>query len=308
MNIRILSDLHLEFNDILLEPGDEDLLVLAGDISSSFEESTTKIDTYLSLGGTIIFVLGNHDYYNKTIEETIKKYKEYSSSRPKFHFLENESIVLGDIRFFGCTLWTDINCDKSTKRLLKMYINDFRCINGINIPNILEKHSESKKIMLDTLNNSQEKVIIITHFLPSYKSIHKDYKDSYINSYFASRDMSECINHKNCMLWIHGHTHKSIDYVDENTRVICNPFGYSVKENKDFNKFLTINTNDIYLKNPCKYSFDDLMLKSETFIEKFNELSQEDKNIIVKDLCRKIGWKYQDIYRGNIVYISFSGE
>jgi len=34
-------------------------------------------------------------------------------------------------------------------------------------------------------------------------------------------------------LWIHGHTHVSLDYMIKNTRVITNPKGY-VNENPDF--------------------------------------------------------------------------
>ena len=44
-------------------------------------------------------------------------------------------------------------------------------------------------------------------------------------------------------LWIHGHTHDNMDYVENGTRVICNPRGYvtyNSTENSDFNPGLVV--------------------------------------------------------------------
>ena len=30
----------------------------------------------------------------------------------------------------------------------------------------------------------------------------------------------------NVKLWVHGHMHNSLDYVERGTRVVCNPRGY----------------------------------------------------------------------------------
>ena len=41
-------------------------------------------------------------------------------------------------------------------------------------------------------------------------------------------------------VWIHGHTHESCDYVEQGTRVLCNPRGYGPFElNATFDPMLT---------------------------------------------------------------------
>jgi hypothetical protein len=42
-------------------------------------------------------------------------------------------------------------------------------------------------------------------------------------------------------LWIHGHTHESVDYFVNSTRVVCNPRGYAPMElNESFDPVLTV--------------------------------------------------------------------
>ena len=58
--------------------------------------------------------------------------------------------------------------------------------------------------------------------LSNEKSI---YPGKIINSAFVS-NLDDWIATKDIALWIHGHAHNSSDYVYEDTRVVCNPFGY----------------------------------------------------------------------------------
>lgn len=50
------------------------------------------------------------------------------------------------------------------------------------------------------------------------------FHDSPLNPAFASH-MPELVR-KPVDLWVHGHTHCSVDYVTDGTRVLCNPRGY----------------------------------------------------------------------------------
>jgi len=65
--------------------------------------------------------------------------------------------------------------------------------------------------------------------------------------------------------------------------------------------------NEIELINPCIYSFNDLMKKSNKFYDLTNK-SQDEINNIVKKLCNISGWYYKDITKDNIKYTSFSPE
>jgi hypothetical protein len=55
-----------------------------------------------------------------------------------------------------------------------------------------------------------------------------------LNCYFVC-DPEPLILKRKPALWLHGHTHGSVDLVVGATRVRCNPFGYArVEENQGF--------------------------------------------------------------------------
>ena len=66
--------------------------------------------------------------------------------------------------------------------------------------------------------------VVVTHHLPLAMSIHEKYQRSPLNPAFAS-DLSELVREP-VALWVHGHTHESMDYTLAGTRVVCNPRGY----------------------------------------------------------------------------------
>jgi hypothetical protein len=64
------------------------------------------------------------------------------------------------------------------------------------------------------------------------------------------------------------------------------------------------------LINPCKYSFQDLLTASSeenlTLTELYS-LSQEDRNVRVKELCQKAGWFWKDtLSHDGVMYTAFS--
>jgi hypothetical protein len=66
-----------------------------------------------------------------------------------------------------------------------------------------------------------------------------------LNPAFAS-NLEEEMAEIGAELWIHGHTHYSVDYISPcGTRVVCNPSGYAVlEENPKFDPALTIKVGD----------------------------------------------------------------
>lgn len=84
--------------------------------------------------------------------------------------------------------------------------------------------------------------ILVTHHLPHPRSIHRKYRGSALNPAFAS-DLSHFMGPP-IALWIHGHTHESCDYVENGTRVVCNPRGYGPFElNAAFDPILKVEIN-----------------------------------------------------------------
>jgi len=162
MKIKLLSDLHLELYDFDFSYDGEDIMILAGNIHSIPYILLKLINKYIEQNKNVnvIYIAGNTDYYHNSIDNIIKYWKSIKLER--FYFLNNNSVVIDNIRFFGCTLWTDFNKkDKLTMMEIPYMINDYQKIKGIKTKYILKLHTESIKKMKKTIENSLEKLVII---------------------------------------------------------------------------------------------------------------------------------------------------
>ena len=241
MKIRICSDLHLEricnspdifdFIDKQLLPHHKDdidsVLCIAGDLTNS--------NSYLRIAGHlsnrfkyVVAVAGNHEYYHSHIGEY--RNKEF----PDNFFFGNTSdtITIEGIKFIATTLWSNIKRTRN-ENIISASLNDFNCINGLNIESYMNYYCYQMNWIVRELENvgGVQKVVVLTHHCPSLKSVHPKYKDDKINDAFVS-DLDWVIERYQPKLWIHGHTHSSFDYMIGNTNIVCNPFGYyAVEEN-----------------------------------------------------------------------------
>ena len=82
------------------------ILICAGDIS----EKDQGLDWVRQFDCEIIYVCGNHEFWNNDYYEVIEVLKE-KVKLPEYkhiHFLHNESIILNGVRFIGGTMWADL--------------------------------------------------------------------------------------------------------------------------------------------------------------------------------------------------------
>jgi len=70
----------------------------------------------------VIYVFGNHEYYNEDMN-LINKYKKKYERSDCVHILENDNIVVDDFKIYGATLWFG-ELDKYEMKF-KKYLNDF---------------------------------------------------------------------------------------------------------------------------------------------------------------------------------------
>ena len=108
MRIHLLSDLHLEFADLDVPKVDVDLVILAGDIAKGVQGIAWAKRTF---NVPVIYVAGNHEYYIDRrvpvpMEDTPQAMR-FQAQGTHVHFLENEAVTIGDVRFLGATTWTD---------------------------------------------------------------------------------------------------------------------------------------------------------------------------------------------------------
>lgn len=241
MNLRLLSDLHLEFDHFTLDQSNMDVLVLAGDINVSSD--AVKWLKEQSVKVPVVYVLGNHEYYSQKYPSLINKIKGMSSAMGNLHLLENDSILIDGVAFHGCTLWTDfalLGDPRIAGSACQQKMNDFKKIrkepsySKMRSIDIAEIHQNSKAWLTQSLANSNARTnVVVTHHAPSIRSIPEMYREDIICSAYAS-NLESLIVDFSPNFWLHGHVHSSSDYLIGATRVVCNPRGYKDEFNISF--------------------------------------------------------------------------
>ena len=237
MKIQVLSDLHIEFGDFVVPETNADVVVFAGDIGVGLDGlrwiENQKIDK------PVIYVLGNHEFYNHDIN-LVNKIKE--SAPENIHVLNDDAVEIGDVRFLGCTLWTDFLLFGLTEQYFSVHnakknMADFEIIknNGSRFSpdDSIKLHEQSRDWLENMLSIPfYGETVVVTHHLPSFKSVHPRFQKSLLSPAFASH-LDELISKERVDLWVHGHTHDPYDYEINGTRVLCNPRGYVGYERTD---------------------------------------------------------------------------
>lgn len=224
MRLGILSDLHLEFmgddwrSFVDRLPVACDTLVVAGDLTSSFGPSLHEVYRALcDRFGRVVAVLGNHEYYGSdpgSVHQETSHAVEVCGGR--LTWLHRSVATIDSARFVGCSLWFPRSPGAPTWTL-----NDFSQIAEFS-PWVYEENAVSTDWLRDTVRPGD---VVVTHHLPSHRSVHPKYAGNAMNAFFVC-DVESLIRARKPMLWIHGHTHESCDYAIASTRVMCNPYGF----------------------------------------------------------------------------------
>lgn len=251
MKIHILSDLHLEFSQYRPHVATDlaDVIVAAGDIW--LKDHGIHMLRSMFPKQQIVTVAGNHEHYGSDIHQNLDRMRT-AAAEVEVHFLENDEVVIDGVRFLGCTLWTNFQLFGLENRHNCLVdggcaLNDFRLIkNGewnFSPEDSMNMHTESAKWLEMKLKREPHggPTIVVTHHAPSWGSVVPRYQHDHVSACFASR-LDHLMGFSE--LWIHGHMHDSLDYIQDGTRVICNPRGYcryeGGQENGNFDPALLV--------------------------------------------------------------------
>lgn len=247
MNIHLLSDIHIEFDDFQYENIDCDLVVLAGDIHIKDKGVLWALENIKDK--PVIYVLGNHEFYGKAYPKHINILKELCKGT-NVHLLEKDTIEINGVQFLGCTLWTDFeiygdpriagaHCQTVMTDYKKIKVSPkYSKLRSIDVSSI---HRQSLKWLQSELSKLHgSKTVVITHHGPSEKSVPEEYIGNTVTSAYVS-NLEETILEYAPSLWLHGHLHNSSSYKIGNCKVVCNPRGYPDELNPNFKPRLVVN-------------------------------------------------------------------
>jgi predicted phosphodiesterase len=234
VRIRVHSDLHLEFQDWIPPRVPADVVVLAGDIHVGVEGLPWARRHFAD--SHIIYVPGNHEYYGGEVEVTLEQLRRVAAAKG-IALLDGDRLVIDGVRFLGATLWTDfalygsdpeaiVRAQTDARRGMADYRRIHRSGTGRLEPDDTRRifQRQSAWLAQQLAQPFDGPTVVITHHLPHARSVHARYAGDRLNPSFAS-DLSALVRDP-VRLWIHGHTHESIDYRIDDTRVVCNPRGY----------------------------------------------------------------------------------
>lgn len=260
MKIQIASDLHLEHlarrhpGHMTVVNTDADVLVLAGDIHAD----TKVYEAFSAWPVPIIYVHGNHELYDNDLRQVQRGLRQLAAPYSHIHFLENNELILGGVRFLGACLWTDYALYGNVRAAMAVArrdLNDHHLIRHDAVgerfapEDALAVHEASRAWLQTKLTEPfNGKTVVVTHHGSHPESVHPKYAGDPLNAAFAS-DLAPLVELAD--LWIHGHTHTSFDYRVGKCRVICNPCGYPLNrsvedparlefENDEFNPALVV--------------------------------------------------------------------
>lgn len=287
MKIAVLSDLHQEFlrdPDAVADPRtrfdlaehidpEADVVIVAGDLDVTLANSLRRIATELP-DRDVIYVAGNHDYYSdpanpQTVDEILSEGRQLAVELG-IHFLENDSVDIGGVRFIGATLWTDMQsvgrghqASKVAEARGRYGMTDYRAMKRWSTahPGKRKPATPEQTIAMHTASRAYiERVlaepfagptVVVTHHAPHPDSLNPAHGGKldwcYASNLSLILEGDDAPN-----LWIHGHVHQSRDYKIGSTRVLANPRGYIWSNDPDsrFDPSLVLELDTLDFKPP----------------------------------------------------------
>lgn len=245
MKLYILSDLHLEFGPFIPSQVEADVIILAGDIHTGTKGIEWAVQYFPDR--PVLYVVGNHEYYGKSLPRLLDAMRTKAEGT-SVHILENTSVEVGEVMFYGCTLWTDFQlCDNRRFAMAEAAerMTDFRRIRvspqyrRLRPEDTAMYNAASQGWLARSFAEGNGKRVVVTHHAPSAQSLAADRRDKLISAAYASHS-DELIEASQAVLWIHGHTHHAVDYAIGTTRVVSNPRGYTDEPVPEFRADLVV--------------------------------------------------------------------
>ncbi len=257
MRCHYVSDLHLESQDFPWKLPSGEVLIIAGDLCHAARLDPTRTDKY-SLNQRervlrfaeqvsaqfrhVLLVAGNHDHYDGVLDETAAHLRRWL---PGFTVLDNESLEIDGVRFFGSTLWSDFDgrsqvaMERARKGMGEFFFVKVRETQLDGGQTLRKFRPEDAVAAFDTATAALQRVVaeaagkplvVITHHAPSLQGLNPLHQGNGLDCAYAS-DLDHEIKALGAIhFWVHGHTHIRRSYRIGDTHVLTNCRGFDGKD------------------------------------------------------------------------------
>ena len=250
MRIQLLSDLHLETEELELQPAPgAELLLLAGDVCARWEG-------YRRFAGwpvPVVAIAGNHEFDQRELRTAAPELRAHCAALG-IRLLEREELVLRDrsgrrIRFVATVRWSDFDLFGASGRERAMraasyYVKVMRAScegRPFDAAAVRAEALACRAWLAGALaaprgaSADWDATVAVTHYAPSLRSADPRYGAQPGSASFCNAD-DDLLPLVDC--WVHGHLHCRHDYRvphgnGHHTRVLSNARGHTARGEAD---------------------------------------------------------------------------
>lgn len=157
LTVQLVSDMHLELinsrerMEAIIPRAIAPVLVMAGDIYVGRRTDFYQVMEMIARRfEAVVYVPGNHEYYSgdgnvKPMEQIHENIVESCKKIKNFHLLDNSSVVINGITFFGGTMWVEVPA--FLYPAAKSLMNDFNIIGTLSYNHVRSLSPEDMDTM-----------------------------------------------------------------------------------------------------------------------------------------------------------------
>lgn len=258
MRFTLISDVHVDSNLwdwSMLQYCDPTIpMVVVGDISNDVFETSHWIKRLRSMFPKVIWVAGNHCFYNLGFHQTRVYNREWEAQWPyprnvaeiydhyarwsvahDVHFLHRASVVVDGVQFVGVTGWHNFDADPQFRfedqvQAWQDHMMDAQYINWSTTPawkGVMEAAQADAAYVKQAIDQNELPKVIISHHIPhrDLVKVTTNHTWNLLNGSFLNTDLESCVNHS-VKTWCFGHTHFRFDQDIQGVRYVNNARGY----------------------------------------------------------------------------------
>ena len=260
MRFTLISDLHVDINPwdwSLLQHCDPTApIVVAGDISNDVMEASRWIADLRERFSKVVWVAGNHDFYNlgfhktrlrnrefdakwpypRTVEEIYDHYSRWGEAHD-IVFLHRSSVVIDGVEFLGATGWHNFDGHPGMPFEVQVEawqdsINDSRYIRwskdpGMDWRPVLTAALDDADYIRWAVSANTLPKVVVTHYIPHRNFVNTTSNITWnkLNGSYLNSELESCVD-PSVKVWCFGHTHFRFDNDQLGVRYINNARGY----------------------------------------------------------------------------------